>query len=124
MINKGEIIQIKNLLRMPYSSNKNTISSCRSQITSKDHSRAQLDHAFPYCSSKKRGSDSSRSKVIKDDGSSKSSGAFSSMTEDANGKKEQHYISCKAKYNNKNKSLMICKRASSGHFTANYNKKI
>ena len=38
MVNKGEIIQIKDKFRMPYGDNKNTISSC-SQILHSDYAR-------------------------------------------------------------------------------------
>ena len=33
------------------------------------------------------------------------------------------YVSCKAKYNNKNNTLMICKKASSAHNQNNYVKR-
>ena len=96
MVNIGQIIQIKDKFRMPYSNNLNTISSC-SQIMQQIEGQA---------SAKKKKADSQR--VIKDDGSAKSQGSGTSIERDT-------YISCRAKYNNKNKTLMICKKASSNH---------
>lgn len=39
MINKGDIIQLKNRFRMPYSDNKNLISSCSQVLRQQDLSR-------------------------------------------------------------------------------------
>lgn len=41
MVNKGDIIQIKSRFRMPYSDNKNLISSCSQVLRQQDLSRKQ-----------------------------------------------------------------------------------
>lgn len=68
-----------------------------------------------------------KQRVIKDQGSQRSSGE-STANPDAQMKpayrSSDGYYSCRAKYNNKNKSLIICKKASSGHNPNNYSIKI
>ena len=76
---------------MPYSDNRNTISSC-SQILPKKEKNVLLKD---------------------DEGASCSSGSVLDRAVPKG--KNDVYVSCKAKYNNKNKTLMICKRASQNH---------
>ena len=113
MVNHGQIIQLKDKFRMPYGPNKNTISSC-SQIMQGDGIPSQMK--------KKKGGDKNKQRVIKDDGSSKSNES-SKGSDNLGLLNADGYISYKAKYNNKNKSLIICKKASSGH-TPLYHKNI
>ena len=44
MINKGDIIQVKNRFRMPYSDNQNLISSLSQVLRQQDLSRKQEQH--------------------------------------------------------------------------------
>jgi hypothetical protein len=115
MVNKGEVIQLKDKFRMPYSSNLNTISSC-----------SQIQQQYSACDSSRKKFENQR--VIKDDGSQRSSvDSFISPSLQNSAAlltASDGYISYRAKYNNKNKSLMICKKASSGHSAANFEKRI
>ena len=73
---------------MPYSDNKNTISSCSNIVNSKQRK--------------------DKNKHLNHNSDNESNEA--SQTSNSNG---DVYVSCKAKYNNKNNTLMICKKASS-----------
>ena len=80
---------------MPYSDNKNTISACSQILKMNDHKEMIK-----------------KSLKLSEDCSSRSI----SSNDDV-------YYSCKAKYNNKNNTLMICKKASSTHMNNNYLKR-
>lgn len=99
MVNMGEIIQIKDRFRMPYSDNKNTISCCSNIVNSKQ--RKDKNRHLPNNSENEDSNEGSH-------------------TSNENG---DVYVSCKAKYNNKNNTLMICKKASSHHNQNNYVKR-
>ena len=119
LVNLGEIIQVRDRFRMPYSDNKNTISSC---------SLLEGNGAPPV--------PGKRSRVIKDDSgyssikncSISSDGSnINDILEDVEPKNKNGrdvYVSCKAKYNNKNRTLMIFKRASTNHRCNEYIKRI
>lgn len=62
MVNMGQIIQIKDKFRMPYSSNLNTISSC-----------SQIQHQLNDNLSAQKKKQIASQRVIKDDGSNRSS---------------------------------------------------
>ena len=82
---------------MPYSDNRNTISSCSNIIQKKEKKKQP------------------KSTVIhKDDVVSSSSVSVLDASRQTSHGNDGNavYVSCKAKYNNRNKTLMICKRAS------------
>ena len=83
---------------MPYSDNKNTISCCSNIVNSKQ----KKDKNRNLANNSEEGSNEG------------------SHTSNENG---DVYVSCKAKYNNKNNTLMICKKASSHHRDNTYVKR-
>ena len=93
MVNQGLIIQIKDKFRMPYSTNMNTISAFSNVAKNTDSMKRNPESANNSKEDSKSVSGSSNISKAKGD----------------------LYISCRAKYNNKNKSLLICKKASSGN---------
>ena len=96
LVNQGEIIQIRDRFRMPYSDNKNTISSCslidgNGTPTTQKRSRViKDDSGFSSIKNCSISSDASNINEILEDVGQKSK------------KGRDVYVSCKAKYNNKN----------------------
>ena len=103
---------------MPYSDNKNTISSCSllegngAPVVNKRQRVIKEDSGISSIKNCSISSDQSNINDILEDVDSKNK----------NGR--DGYVSCKAKYNNKNRTLMIFKRASTNHRSNEYVKRI
>lgn len=135
LVNSGQIIQIRDKFRMPYSDNKNTISSCQmSRSASPERAPApqpkkvkQTKLGFDESSSKSSATSSSNPNILPSINSPVSSDRHKSPNNSVK-KNESYssdnYVSCKVKYNNKNQTLMIMKRASTNHRHRKYLKRI
>ena len=138
LVNSGKIIQIRDKFRMPYSDNKQTISSCCFSASRSPSPTRELapktNKITKLClddlSSKSIGTNSSNGPLqLLPSINSPASSSEPQFSVSSNNKKGQsrgadQYVSCKAKYNNKNQTLMIMKRASCNHNTKNFYKRI
>ena len=108
---------MRDRFRMPYSDNKNTISSC-----------SLLEGNGALVVNKRRViKEDSGISSIKNCSISSDQSNINDILEDVDSKNKNGrdgYVSCKAKYNNKNRTLMIFKRASTNHRSNEYVKRI